>query len=76
MTPADVLEQYVIYDHPADYPEHFVVRRWVIGREDIKPDVEAVVYLTLDEARCSIPRGLVCISRSPEDASCIVEVWI
>ena len=69
-----MLEQYVIYDHPRDYPGHFVVRRWLIEPGTCKPS-EAMIYGTLEEARRSIPRDLVRIARSPEDDSCIVETW-
>lgn len=31
---------------------------------------------SLDAARASLPRGLACIDRDPEDAPHIVETWI
>lgn len=68
--------QYVIYDHPRDYPDHFVVRRWRVLPNRLEPDDRfCILTNTLDLARESIPAGLVRIGRLPDDDPVIVEVW-
>lgn len=73
------LDHYVIYKHPADYPDHYVVRAWRIetGREPLAGFVKLAD--TLEEARQLVPierLGLVRIERSPEDDPVIQETWL
>lgn len=71
------LQMHVIYDHPIDFPEHFVVRVWVIpplGGE--MPSRGYVLASTIEEARAAIPAGLFCMPRLPDDDPAIVEVWL
>lgn len=72
------LEQYVVYDHPRDDPDHIVVRRWEIGPGMITAK-ESTPVETLDEARAYIQSeapGTVMLYRSPEDDPAIMEVWL
>lgn len=69
--------QWTIYERPADYPDSFVVRRWTIRAAGPEPDLQPLaVVTTLEQARASLPPGLVCLTRSPDDPPCVVEVWI
>lgn len=70
------LEQWVIYERPADHPDHFVVRRWIIIPGKALPTDELHLADTLEEARAFIPPGLTRMVRSPGDDPVIVEVWI
>lgn len=71
------VSQYVIYDHPADHPDHFVVREWTIGKGPAPvPSDNFILAASLEEARTHIPEGLVQIGRMPNDDPVIVEVWI
>jgi hypothetical protein len=72
-----LLRQYVIYDHPRDYPDYFVVRAWEInsGIPIPLPFGNPVLTETLDEARAAVPVGFVNIGRFEEDDPVIVEVW-
>jgi hypothetical protein len=65
-----VLIAWVIYDHPTDYPNHFVVRRW----EGSQPDQGCQLYETLEEAREAIPPGLCCFVGDPDPK--ILETYI
>lgn len=69
------MEQWVIYDHPRDHPEHFVVRRWLIFPGFLEP-AEHYLANDLRAARKRIPKGMVCLGRQPRDDPRIVEVWI
>jgi hypothetical protein len=71
-SPRGPLEIFVIYDHPRDYPGHFVVRRWLGDR----PTEDFAIALTLAEARAEVPRGRVRLARSAADDPVIVETWV
>jgi len=62
-----------IYDHPSDYPDTWVARRWV----NDKPTGELMVSADLDALRRHFARlGLVRLDRNPADDPVIVETWL
>lgn len=68
---------WVIYWNPKDFRDRYVVRRWLVVASGPIPDEEpTAVVETLDEARRSIPEGLVRLDRSPADERQILEVWL
>jgi hypothetical protein len=70
--------QYVIYKHPKDYPQGYVVRRWRVLR-NMKVLREGVIatVATLEEARKAIPaNATTCVQRSPHDDPAIFETWM
>lgn len=72
--------QWTIYDHPKDYPNHFVVRKWTVFEDDthiwIEPDKDCFLADTLENARSLVPRGFYPVGRMPGDDPAILEVWI
>lgn len=79
---SESLNQWVIYDHPRDDPDHYVVRRWEImaqpGNAEMLPR-ESTAVQTLEEARQVIQDqapGSVCLTRAEQDDPTIVEVWL
>jgi hypothetical protein len=70
------LEIWTIYDHPLDYPNGFVARKFLLDQ----PTDEAVYAPTLDEAQKVIkqlsPIQLTRIERLPQDHPNIVEAWL
>jgi hypothetical protein len=71
------LYQYTVYDHPLDYPDDFVVRRWIIGPGTYRGEPSLFARgRTLDEVRGHLPGGLFCLNREPGDDPAIVETWI
>ena len=65
-----------VYDHPIDYPNHYVARVW-----DSSVPLETtyfVLYDSLEECRRDIEKAgfLIPIPRSPQDDLCIVESHI
>lgn len=65
-----------IYEHPSDYPDHFVVRVWEVGAKDMRT---AGVHLanSLEGARRMVPHRFdYCIPRDETDDPVIVETWI
>ena len=78
--PSNGLRIYQIYDRPADYPRHFVVRGFTIVRGQLEPVPDAEpwsVCADLAEARRSLPAGVGArLSRDPSDPPSIVESWV
>lgn len=71
---SETLTQYVIYDHPLDYPHHFVVRQFHIGSGTVTAGSTDLAD-SLENARKLIPLGLVNVGRHHEDDFAIVETW-
>lgn len=67
---------FVIYEHPKDFPDAFVVRRWVIGDGPAKATTDMQTAPTLASARDLVPEGYEHIPRTPGQDPVIVEVWI
>ena len=64
---------WVVTDHPQDYPDYFVARRWVDGQ----PTGAAMMDRNLKDLRRILARyGLVRILRNKEDDPVIVETWV
>lgn len=72
----NALSMWVIYNHPSDYPNSYVVREWVIEAGHAKPCGRWFVRDTIEECRDALPPGLVNIGRQPEDEPQIMEVWV
>ena len=75
---ATTLVQYVIYDHPTDFPDDFVVRRFYIGLGIPMPELPIVgTAKTIEEARKWVPDShSYCIQRLEQDDPNIAEVWM
>lgn len=76
---------YVIYDHPRDHPDYYVVRPWdahpgeSAPRPRIAPNGQPVcgLFAKLDNARAYCAQfGLVLTARAERDDPSILEVWI
>lgn len=71
------MSQWVVYRHPRDYPEKFVLRRWDITRGHVLIATDEVALAdTLELIREAVPPGLYCLKRFAEDDPRIVEVWL
>ena len=73
---AEAVSQYAIYDHPSDFPDHFVVREWRVADGRVEPAEDCWLTKTLEEARAIIPAGFYNVGRWTGDDPVIVEVWI
>jgi hypothetical protein len=71
-----VLNLWTVYDHPLDYPEWFVARRFELVGEKTRPTLDIMLSATLEGVREKIPRGLYCMPRFENDEPQIVEVWL
>lgn len=61
-----------IYDHPKDYPDKFVARKFILD----KLTSEILLGDTLEEVRSQLPLGLTCFERHETDDPVIVETWM
>jgi len=68
---------YVIYDHPRDYPNHWVMRPW-FGFEngDIVPALGCILGATLEDVRAWVPPTHTNLGNVYETDPTIYEVWI
>lgn len=72
----DRLPMFAIYDHPRDFPDHFVARLWW-SIPEAKPTNFTVRSDDLDTIRDMMQGlGLVKLMRSPGDDATIMEVWL
>lgn len=68
---------WTIYDHPADYPDLFVARRWTVGADGLTATDDLRSADHLDALRESFAdEGLVMIAASDVDDPCVVETWM
>lgn len=63
---------WTVYDHPLDYPKHYVTRRWTLTEPK-----ECYQFETLEALREFLSnKGLVCLARFEQDDPKIIETWI
>ena len=74
----DLLEMFVVYEHPRDFPAHFVLRRWWIDGKlpGGTPTKDFRIADTLQDIRKLVPLGCACMHRAEEDDYSIVETWL
>ena len=70
------LPMFVVYDHPADHPEHYVARLWLSLPENTP------TYLLARTKDLAVLRqfleacGLVHLDRQPGDVPVVLETWL
>lgn len=67
---------WTVFDHPDDYPDVFMARKWLVVDGSYAPTHDVLTGPTLQSVRDQIPAGLCCFARSPEDNPAIVESWL
>ena len=74
----NALAIWTVYDHPTDYPDKFVARRFDVGHDGPKLSASVIIADDLDKLRrvLEFELRLVRITRSPEDDPKIVENWL
>ena len=70
-----LLPMWVVYDHPRDFPDGFIARKWWVG-STAEPTLVKLSSGTLEGVRALLPRGFYRIERYHADDPCIVEVWL
>lgn len=73
------LSMWTVYDHPRDFPNNYVARRFEIGGGGSGPKIttDLMVGFDLEQMRGYLRSlGLTVIPRSEGDDPVIVECWI
>lgn len=70
-----MLEMWVVYNRPHDYPGQVVVRKWLAFQGEARATDTIITGYSVAEVRAQIPRGLHCQPRDESDDPHIVEVW-
>ncbi len=76
---AEPLVMFVIYNHPKDWPDHYVARRWFVFPGEEEPRTELAPFaadMSLDRLRLKLPPGLVMLARCDGDDPVILETWL
>jgi hypothetical protein len=72
----EALSIWTVYDHPRDYPNSWVARRFEISNKGVGITREMFLADTLEELRVLLPVGLVRLNRQASDDPKIVETWL
>jgi hypothetical protein len=68
---------WTVYDHPKDFPNSYVARRFEVGSGHAPHATTDLVQGELSIIRRSFEQcGLVCLKRKPEDEPQIIETWL
>lgn len=67
------LDMWVVYEHPTDFPEHYVARLW----EGETPTTTHIIERDLEKLRERLFRmGMVKLDRMPGDVPVVLETWL
>jgi len=70
------MEAWTIFDRPADYPQHYVLRRFVYHMGRVYATSTVFISYNLEQLRAAVPPGLMRFPRDPLDEPAIVETWL
>jgi hypothetical protein len=72
-----VMSMWTVYDHPCDWPEQYVARRYEILPDGPMPTEDTISSVDLALVRRALSlRGLTPITRSEGDDPNILETWL
>jgi len=73
----EVLVVYTIYKHPTDYPDHYVLKRWLCGKQIVQDETYLFAHPELEACRDQLYRKVLFnVGRVPGDDPCILESWV
>jgi hypothetical protein len=71
-----ILSMWTIYNHPRDFPDSFVARRFEVAMEPVATN-DIIIARELDPLRTTMMEaGLVVMTRNERDEEQIVETWV
>jgi hypothetical protein len=72
------LAMWTVYDHPHDYPEHYVARLWIADRDGVHTTASLLLSGELQTLRhvLEIDMHLICLTRNELDDPKIIETWL
>jgi hypothetical protein len=73
----DVLALWTIYDHPTDFPNHYIARLFHVDKQGSRATATVVAADSLEALREPLRNiGLTRLPRDPNDDPVIVETWL
>lgn len=75
----DALFIYTVYDHPLDYPDSYVVRKWNVVDGNTIPDLKVLIVskdINIIRGMLVGEMGLTLMPRMPEDDPKILETYV
>lgn len=73
----DALVMWTVYDHPTDFPNDYVARKWELDSTGVHATDEVILHRRLAAVRGQMRvRGLTRLPRFPQDEPKIIEVWL
>jgi hypothetical protein len=74
---SESLSMWVVYDHPKDFPDGYIARRWEATRDGPVMTGDIMKATRLEPLRLALAtEGLTQLPRSPSDDLKIVEIWL
>lgn len=71
------LTMWTVYDHPRDFPNNYVARKFLVDADGPRPQEQILVCPHVDKIRATLAAdGFVCLPRLPDDDPTIIEVWV
>lgn len=72
------LTMWTVFDHPTDYPDHFVARLFEVDADGPRATASIIMATEVDALRevLEFEMGLVRILRSEGDEPRIMETWL
>lgn len=72
------LAMWTVYDHPRDYPDKFVARRFDVDADGPRPSASIIITETLEMLREILAKDLhlTPLDRNEGDDPVIVETWL
>lgn len=68
---------WTVYDHPSDFPDVFVARKYLAGQGVAVATDDTITSPSIEALReVFLQKGLTCIVRDASDDSKIVESWL
>ncbi|MDR3554756.1 MAG: hypothetical protein P4L55_08370 [Syntrophobacteraceae bacterium] len=71
------LPLWVVYDHPADHPDHYIARKFLITNFAVEPTTRCAQSRRLQVLQTALQRkGLTRLARDISDDPVILETWL
>jgi hypothetical protein len=72
------LELWTVYDHPSDFPQCYVARRFVVtGGTEARATEDVMVSVDVETIRDELrSRGFISLRRDDRDDPKIIETWV
>lgn len=74
---SDAMIMWVLYDHPSDFPDDIVARKFAIAAGEVTATDETKTFASTDEAQTFFSEfGFVAIPRQDDDDPVIIASWV